>query len=71
MHVHVRRITTVSCDCPSRQVDPAKLDLAGYQCLRNFFETINIAERKLKKVSAAYHSIVSPYTAHCLCMYSH
>ncbi|CAI8010592.1 Ubiquitin carboxyl-terminal hydrolase 24, partial [Geodia barretti] len=40
------------------KVDPLKLDQAGYQCLRNFFETINLAERKLRKVSSAYHSII-------------
>ena len=40
------------------KVDPAKLDFAGYQCLRNFFETINLVERKLRKVSATYHSLV-------------
>ncbi len=41
------------------KVEPIKLDLAGYHCLRNFFETINLVERKLKKISASYHSLVS------------
>ena len=40
------------------KVDPAKLDLAGYHCLRNFFETINLVERKLRKISASYDSLV-------------
>ena len=40
------------------KVDPAKLDSAGYHCLRNFFETINLGERKLKKISASYQSLV-------------
>ena len=40
------------------KVEPVKLDLAGYHCLRNFFETINLVERKLKKISAAYQSLV-------------
>ena len=46
------------------QVDPAMLDQAGYQCLRNFFETINLAERKLRKISSTYHSIVSSTHTH-------
>ena len=61
------------------QVDPSKLDHAGYQCLRNFFETINLAERKLRKVSSTYHNIVSSYiqssqhintvlSSHCVCV---
>ncbi len=37
------------------KVEPIKLDLAGYHCLRNFFEIINLVERKLKKISASYH----------------
>ncbi len=41
------------------KVDPLKLDGAGYRCLRNFFETINIMERKLKRISASYQSLVS------------
>ena len=40
------------------KVDPVKLDVAGYHCLRNFFETINLVERKLRKISASYHSLV-------------
>ena len=40
------------------KVDPLKLDSAGYRCLRNFFETINIMERKLKRISASYMSLV-------------
>ena len=32
------------------KVDPALLDLAGYHCIRNFFETINLAERKLRRL---------------------
>ena len=33
------------------KVDPSVLDSAGYSCLRNFFETINLSERKLKRIS--------------------
>ena len=40
------------------KVDPVKLDVAGYHCLRNFFETINLVERKLRKISSSYHSLV-------------
>ena len=40
------------------KVDPIKLDTAGYHCLRNFFETINLSERKLRKTGASYHSLV-------------
>lgn len=35
------------------KVDPAVLDLAGYHCIRNFFETINLAERKIKRVQSS------------------
>ncbi len=41
------------------KVDPVKLDMAGYYCLRNFFETINLVERKLRKITAGYHTLVS------------
>ena len=40
------------------KVDPSKLDQAGYHCLRAFFESINLVERKLRKMSASYHSLV-------------
>lgn len=40
------------------KVDPSMLDAAGYSCLRNFFETINLGERKLKRVSGTL-SLVS------------
>jgi len=40
------------------KVEPSKLDTAGYHCLRNFFETINLVERKLRKISASYHSLI-------------
>ena len=40
------------------KVEPSKLDTAGYHCLRNFFETINLVERKLKKISSSYQSLV-------------
>lgn len=43
------------------KVEPGKLDNAGYHCLRNFFETINLVERKLKRISASYQSLV------CVC----
>ena len=33
------------------KVDPSMLDAAGYSCLRNFFETINLGERKLRRIS--------------------
>ena len=40
------------------KVDPDKLDQPGYHCLRNFFETINLFEKKLKRLSSSYHSFV-------------
>lgn len=40
------------------KVDPTKLDHAGYHCLRNFFETINLVERKLRKGGSAYQALV-------------
>ena len=40
------------------KVDPDKLDQPGYHCLRNFFETINLYEKKLKRLSSSYHSLV-------------
>ena len=32
------------------KVDPLLLDLAGYHCIRSFFEAINLAERKLRRL---------------------
>ena len=32
------------------QVEPVLLDMVGYHCIRSFFETINLAERKLRKL---------------------
>lgn len=57
------------------KVDPSKLDNAGYHCLRNFFETINLVERKLKKISTSYQSLVRSegcglwwvWSCHCIC----
>lgn len=40
------------------KVDPSVLDSAGYSCLRIFFETINLGEKKLKKISGT-QSLVS------------
>lgn len=42
------------------KVDPVLLDMAGYHCIRNFFETINLAERKLRKLHS--HQLVSTCT---------
>ena len=49
------------------KTDPALLDLAGYHCLRNFFETINLDERKLKKISSSYQTLVSVLCV-CVCV---
>jgi len=46
------------------KVDPDKLDRSGYNCLRNFFETINLYEKKLKRMSSSYHSFVSGLSHH-------
>ena len=35
------------------KVDPSKLGTAGYHCLLNYFETINLAKRKLKKIGTS------------------
>ena len=45
------------------KVDPSMLDAAGYSCLRNFFETINLGERKLRRISGTLSlvGIVLPY----------
>lgn len=40
------------------RVDPILLDYAGYQCIRNFFESINLTERKLRKLQHS-HQLVS------------
>ena len=32
------------------RVDPAIIDLSGYHCIKTFFETINLSERKLRKM---------------------
>lgn len=39
------------------KVDPSLLDSAGYSCLRNFFETINLSERKLKRISGTFNLV--------------
>ena len=39
------------------KVDPSMLDSAGYSCLRNFFETINLGERKLKRISGTLNLV--------------
>ena len=54
------------------KVDPSMLDSAGYSCLRNFFETINLGERKLKRISGTLnlvsdlglHSCLGPVLIH-------
>ncbi|XP_019857623.1 PREDICTED: ubiquitin carboxyl-terminal hydrolase 24-like [Amphimedon queenslandica] len=38
------------------RVEPVLLDMAGYHCIRSFFETINLAERKLRKLHS--HQLV-------------
>ncbi len=40
------------------KVDPDKLDKPGYNCLRNFFETINLFEKKLKRMASSHSSLV-------------
>ena len=39
------------------KVDPSMLDSAGYSCLRNFFETINLSERKLRRISGTLNLV--------------
>ena len=39
------------------KVEPSVLDSAGYSCLRNFFETINLSERKLKRISGTLNLV--------------
>ena len=39
------------------KVDPVLLDLAGYHCIRNFFESINLAERKLRKLQHSHQLV--------------
>ena len=51
------------------KVDPDKLDKPGYNCLRNFFETINLFEKKLKRMTSSYQSLVCAhifYNVHML-----
>lgn len=43
------------------KVDPSMLDSAGYSCLRNFFETINLSERKLKRISGTLNLVSIVY----------
>lgn len=48
------------------KVDPSMLDSAGYSCLRNFFETINLGERKLKRISGTLNLVSDPGLHACL-----
>lgn len=43
------------------KVDPSVLDSAGYSCLRNFFETINLSERKLRRMSGTLNLVSACY----------
>jgi hypothetical protein len=45
------------------KVEPSVLDSAGYSCLRNFFETINLSERKLKRISGTLNLVGIVYYA--------
>ena len=40
------------------KVDPSRLNYAGYFCLKNFFENINLVERKLKRMTSSYQALV-------------
>jgi ubiquitin carboxyl-terminal hydrolase 9/24 len=40
------------------RVDPLILDVAGYHCIRNFFESINLSERKLRKLQHSHQLII-------------
>ena len=41
---------------------------AGYRCLRTFFESINLQEKKLKKVGVAQYNLVCVCVCVCVCM---
>ena len=47
------------------KVDPSMLDSAGYSCLRNFFETINLSERKLRRISGTLNLVGIVYHIRC------
>ena len=52
------------------KVDPDKLDKPGYNCLRNFFETINLFEKKLKRMTSSYQSLVGALYIQNINLYS-